>query len=202
MDALLARPGLLRVGVVLVALLLIGGVLRWQQAQTVRLEAAQTQVSQPTAARALEDAASAASAGAGENGASEVAPLPLVTAYTAASITAAQTGQVGLLAPYLVPDSALWARIAGEYARRAAAGETHQPTLVRWGLVGQTATATDATVELQEQWNDVRVRAGETAVTRTGIVQRVRYALQRPAATDRWQIAAIEVQVILPGTTR
>lgn len=190
MEGLLARPGLLRVGVVLVALLLMGGVLRWRGVQRAHLAAAELRASQPSAA------------GAVENTASDASPLAVVTTYTAASITAAQTGQVELLAPYLVPDSALWARIAGEYARRAAAGETHQPTLVRWGLVGQTATATGATVELQEQWNAVRVRAGETAVARTGIVQRVRYALQRPAATDRWQIAAIEVQVILPGTTR
>lgn len=190
MDLLVARPGLLRVGVILVALLLVGGVLRWHQVQRTHLAAAQPPVSESTTARGLEDADSDAS------------PLALVTAYTAASITAAQTGQVGLLAPYLVPDSALWARIAAEYARRAAAGETHQPTLVRWGVVEQRATATHATVELQEQWDAVRLRPGQPAVTRTGIVQRVRYALQRAAATERWQIAAIEVQVILPGTTR
>lgn len=182
------RPAFVRTVVCLVALLLGAASLRWQQAAAVRLHAVT-----PGATRTLNTAP-------GDR--LTISPLGVIAAYTAASITAAQTGQVTLLAPYLVPDSPLWVRIAAEYARRAAAGETHQPTLARWGLVEQTATETRATVELQEQWDDVRLVRGQPPVTRTGIVQRIRYDLQRPAATDRWQIAAIEVQVILPGTTR
>lgn len=182
----------MRAVVILAALILSGGVLRWQGAQVARLAAAHNMHASAPLPPAVADAAPPTG----------TTPLAVVTAYTAASITAAQTGQVTLLAPYIAADSTVWRRITTEYERRAAVQETHQPTLLRWGIVQQTTTAISATVELQEHWDDVRLRPGQAAVTRQNILQRVRYRLQRPSATDAWQIAAIETQVILAGTTR
>lgn len=185
---MMRRPALVRAVVCLVALLLGAATLRWQRAAADRLATAPVVLGSgmPVPAPVPPDSS----------------PLGVIAAYTAASITAAQTGSGARLDPYFVPGTAVQARIRAEYQRRATVGETHQPTLIRWGVVRSEIGATAAVLDLQEQWTDTRMRPGQPDVRRDGILQRVRYQLTRPTATAPWQIAAVDVAVILPGTTR
>jgi hypothetical protein len=182
------RPALLRTVVCLVALALGAGTLRWQRAAADRLATAPVAPSSGLYAPAAAPPDSS--------------PLGVIAAYTAASITAAQTGTVARLDPNLVPGTAVQARIRAESQRRAAISETHRPELVRWGVVRSEISATAAVLDLQEQWTDTRMRPGQPDVRRAGILQRVRYQLTRPAVTAPWQIVAIEVQVMVSGTAR
>ncbi len=129
---------------------------------------------------------------------SMASPLDLISAYNAASITVGETGQAAVMQPFLTSDGAAWQAVQHEFARRAARAEIHRPRLVRWGVVEQSATATEATVETQEVWDDETLVAGVLVDARRGLIQRVRYHLLRPDSTQPWLIDTIDSQIILP----
>jgi hypothetical protein len=125
-------------------------------------------------------------------------PLEVVAAYNAASITAGATGRADVLLPFLAPDGAAWRAAEREFARRAEHGERHHPTLVRWGIVEQRTAATHASIHTQEVWDDETVIAGVLVDARRGMVQRIRYDLERPDPSQPWRIETVESQIILP----
>lgn len=131
--------------------------------------------------------------GADRQGASDEQsePLAVVAAYNQASITAALLGRADGMAPYLASDGTAWAEVQAEYQRRAARGETHAPTLTRWGVL-QVAVAHDtAQVETQEQWDDITSVGGVVISSRRGILTHNTYELRRVAPSGRWQITTV-----------
>ena len=121
----------------------------------------------------------------------DAAVLAVVTAYNQASITAAVLNTTEPMAPLLAPDGDAWAEVQAEYARRVARGETHAPALTRWGVLAVSVQGDTATVETQEQWDDITSVGGAVIASRRGILTRNVYTLQRSAAGARWQIAAV-----------
>src|SRR6266545_7410958 len=80
---------------------------------------------------------------------SEAAIVALITAYNQASITAAVLGRADVMAPYLASDGQAWADVQAEYARRSTRGETHNPSLTRWGILRIEIADDTATIETQ-----------------------------------------------------
>ncbi len=117
--------------------------------------------------------------------------LAVVAAYNQASITAAVLNTTEPMAPLLAPDGSAWVEIQAEYARRATRGETHAPALTRWGVLAVSVQGNSATVETQEQWDDITSVGGAVIASRRGILTRNVYTLQWSASGARWQIAAV-----------
>lgn len=117
--------------------------------------------------------------------------LAVVAAYNQASITAAALGRVDVMAPYLAPDGPAWADVQAEYARRATRGETHEPTLTRWGVLHADVTGTTARIETQEQWDDVASVGGEVLSSQRGMLTQNTYTLRRNTTNGRWQITTV-----------
>lgn len=116
--------------------------------------------------------------------------LAIVAAYNQTSITAAVLNSTEPMTPLLVPDGSAWAEVQAEYRRRVARGETHEPTLTRWGVLAVSVLDDTATVETQEQWDDITSVGAMVIASRRGILTRNVYTLQRSPAAG-WQIAAV-----------
>ena len=121
----------------------------------------------------------------------DAAALAVVAAYNQASITAAVLNTTEPMELLLAPDGSAWAEVQAEYARRAARGETHAPALTRWGVLTVSVQGDTATVETQEQWDDITSVGGQVVASRRGILTRNVYTLQRSASGASWQIAAV-----------
>jgi hypothetical protein len=116
--------------------------------------------------------------------------LAIVAAYNQASITAAVLGRPDPMAPFVSPDSQTWADILAEYARRVTRGEAHGPTLTRWGVLRIAVHGDTATVETQEQWDDITSLGGQVVSSVRGLLTRNTYTLGR-TATNNWQITNV-----------
>ena len=121
----------------------------------------------------------------------DAAVLAIAAAYNQASITAAALNSTEPMAPLLAADGSAWAEVQAEYARRSARGETHNPALTRWGVLAISVQGDTATVETQEQWDDITSVGGAVIASRRGILTRNVYAIQRSASGAGWQIAAV-----------
>ena len=119
------------------------------------------------------------------------AVLAVVAAYNQASITAAVLSTTEPMAPLLAPNGSAWAEVQAEYARRSARGETHAPALTRWGVLAISVQGDTATVETQEQWDDMTSVGGAVIASRRGILTRNVYTLQRSLSEVGWQINAV-----------
>jgi hypothetical protein len=125
------------------------------------------------------------------------AVLNAVAAYNQASITAAMLGRVDMLAPYLAPDGQAWAEVQAEYQRRAARGEAHEPALTRWGVMRIAVADDTATVETQEQWDDITTVGGQVAASRRGILTRNTYTLRRSQSMGSWLITDVVTTTLI-----
>jgi hypothetical protein len=123
--------------------------------------------------------------------------LNVVAAYNQASITAAVLGRADPMAPYLAPDGRTWAEVQAEYARRATRGEAHDPALTRWGVLRIAVDGDTATVETQEQWDDLTTVGGQVVSSKRGIMTRNTYTLRRSPGMGRWLITHVETTTIL-----
>jgi hypothetical protein len=123
--------------------------------------------------------------------------LNVVAAYNQASITAAVLGRADPMAPYLAPDGTTWAEVQVEYARRATRGEAHDPALTRWGVLRIAVDGDTATVETQEQWDDLTSVGGQIVSSKRGILTRNTYTLRRSPGMGRWLITHVETTTIL-----
>lgn len=128
---------------------------------------------------------------------SEAAVLSVVAAYNQASITAAVLGRADVLAPYLAPASQPWAAAQAEYQRRATRAETHDPSLIRWGVLRVAVQGDAATVETQEQWDDTTSVGGQLVSSRRGILTRNTYTLRRAPDTQRWHITDVATTTLI-----
>jgi hypothetical protein len=127
----------------------------------------------------------------------EAEVLNVVAAYNQASITAAVLGRADPMAPYLAPDGTTWAEVQAEYARRATRGEAHDPALTRWGVLRIAVDGETATVETQEQWDDLTTVGGQVVSSKRGILTRNIYTLRRSPGMGRWLITHVETTTIL-----
>jgi hypothetical protein len=123
--------------------------------------------------------------------------LSVIAAYNQASITAAVLGRVDPMAPYLAADSTTWSLVRAEYQRRAQRGETHDPALTRWGVLRILAEGDNATVETQEQWDDITSIGGQVMSSRRGILTRNTYTLRRAPDPQRWLIIDVATTTII-----
>jgi len=123
--------------------------------------------------------------------------VAVVAAYNQASITAALLGRADVMAPYLAPDGTAWAEVQAEYQRRATKGERHDPALTRWGILRTEMSDATATVETQEQWDDIVSLGGQVISSRRGILTRTIYELRRSSAQGRWVITDISSTPII-----
>jgi hypothetical protein len=117
--------------------------------------------------------------------------LNVVAAYNQASIAAAVLGRPDPIASYLAPDGKTWEEVQAEYQRRATRGETHNPALSRWGVLQIVVDGDTATVETQEQWDDVISVGGQVVSSRRGILTRNTYTLRRSPSLNRWLITDV-----------
>jgi hypothetical protein len=189
LGRLLARPRALQVAGIVVGLALVALTLRplvWPGQQPAQATAAeQAAPTLPTPAAQL------------TSGERDAEVLNVIAAYNQASITAAVFGRVDVLAPYLAPDGTTWAEVQAEYQRRAARGEAHDPALTRWGVLRIAMAGDTATVETQEQWDDITSVRGQVVASRRGILTRNTYTLRRSASMDRWQITDIATTTLI-----
>jgi hypothetical protein len=123
--------------------------------------------------------------------------LAVVAAYNQASIAAAVLNKADAMAPYLAPDGQAWAQIQAEYQRRATKGETHDPALTRWGILQIAVKSDTATVETQEQWDDIASVGGEVVSSKRGILTRNTYELRRSPSPGRWLITAVTSTLVI-----
>jgi hypothetical protein len=119
------------------------------------------------------------------------AAIDLVAAYNQASIAAAVLNRADALAAYLTTDGSAWADAQAEYQRRASTGETHHPTLSRWGILRVAIDADTAIVETQEQWDDLTSVDGAVVSSKRGLLTQNVYYLRRAPSTERWLITTI-----------
>jgi hypothetical protein len=117
--------------------------------------------------------------------------LNVVATYNQASIAAAVLGRPDPMTPYLAPDGKTWAEVQAEYQRRATRGETHNPALSRWGVLQIVVDADTATLETQEQWDDVVSIGGQVVSSQRGILTRNSYTLRRSPSLGRWLITDV-----------
>jgi hypothetical protein len=190
LGRLLARPRALQAAGIVVGLAIVALTLRpliWPGA------------SPPVQATAAEQAAPALSTPAPQltPGELDAEVLNVVAAYNQASITAAVLGQVDAMAPYLAPDGRAWAEIQAEYQRRAARGEAHDPALARWGVLRIAVAGDTATIETQEQWDDITSVSGQVVTSRRGILTRNTYTLHRSPMINRWLITDIATTTLI-----
>jgi hypothetical protein len=125
------------------------------------------------------------------------AVLAVVAAYNQASITAAVLGRVDTMLPFLAPDGRTWPEVQVEYQRRAARGEAHEPALTRWGVLRIAVAGDTATVETQEQWDDITSVSGQVVTSRRGILIRNTYTLRHAPRTDRWLISDVVTTTLI-----
>jgi hypothetical protein len=125
------------------------------------------------------------------------AVLSVVAAYNQASIAAAVLGRADSMAAYLAVDGATWSLVQAEYARRATRGETHEPALTRWGVLRLAVEGNSATVETQEQWDDMTSIGGQVISSRRGILTRNTYTLRRAPDPTRWLITDVATTTII-----
>jgi hypothetical protein len=123
--------------------------------------------------------------------------LDVVAAYNQASITAAVLNRADVMAPYLAPDGKAWAEVQAEYERRATRGEAHDPAMTRWGVLRIAANGDTATVETQEEWDDVTSVAGQVVSSRRGILTHHIYELRRSPSMGRWLITNIRTTGVI-----
>jgi hypothetical protein len=123
--------------------------------------------------------------------------LSVVAAYNQASIAAAVLGRPDPMAPYLAPDGKTWAEVQAEYQRRATRGETHDPALSRWGVLQIAVDSDIATVETQEQWDDVMSVGGQVVSSRRGILTHNTYTLRRSPSSNRWLITNVATTTLI-----
>jgi hypothetical protein len=193
LGRLLTRPRALQVAGIVVGLALVALTVRplvWPGAPYVT----------PANATALGSGLAPALPTAGSltsSGERDAEVLNVVAAYNQASITAAVFGRVDTMAPYLAPDGRTWAEVQAEYQRRAARGEAHDPALTRWGVLRLAMAGDTATVETQEQWDDITSVGGQVVASRRGILTRNTYTLRRSASMDRWLITDIATTTLI-----
>jgi hypothetical protein len=125
------------------------------------------------------------------------AVLAVVAAYNQASITAAVLGRVDTMLPFLAPDGQTWAEIQAEYQRRAARGEAHEPALIRWGVLRIAVAGESATLETQEQWDDITSVGGHIVASRRGILTRNTYTLRHFPSTGSWLITDVATTTLI-----
>jgi len=125
-------------------------------------------------------------------------PLAVVAAYNAASIAAAASGDVSLVLQFFAAGSSEPQVIHAEFARRAARGEQHRSSLVRWGVAEQHIQGSSASIVTQEVWDDEIFRNGERVDTRRGTIVRIRYSLSRTSAAEQWRIHTIDSTTVMP----
>jgi hypothetical protein len=123
--------------------------------------------------------------------------LNVVAEYNQASIAAAVLGRSDPMAPYLAPDGKTWEEVQAEYQRRATRGETHNPALTRWGVLQIVVDGDAATVETQEQWDDVISVGGQVVSSRRGILTRNSYTLRHSPSLNRWQITNVATTTLI-----
>ncbi len=88
-------------------------------------------------------------------------------------------------------------QVQAEYARRATRGETHEPALTRWGVLRIAVDGNSATVETQEQWDDITSIGGQVISSRRGILTRNTYTLRRAPDPARWLITDVATTTII-----
>jgi hypothetical protein len=192
LGRLLAHPRALQLSGLVVGLALVAVTVRplaWPGVPHVA--PANTTAAEHTSAPALPTPASLA---AGERDADV---LNVVAAYNQASITAAVVGRVDSIAPYLASDSQTWAEVQAEYQRRAARGEAHEPALSLWGVLRIDVAGDTATVETQEQWDDITSVGGQVVTSRRGILTRNTYTLRHAPSMDRWLITDVVTTTLI-----
>ena len=123
--------------------------------------------------------------------------LNVVAAYNQASITAAVLGRADPMAPYLAPDGTTWAEVQAEYARRATRGEAHDPALTRWGVMRIAVDGDTATVETQEQWDDLTSVGGQVVSSKRGILTRNTYTLRHAQSMGSWLITDVATTTLI-----
>ncbi|SRR5258706_9776821 len=193
LGRLLGRPRALQLVGVLIGIMMVALALRplvWQ----TQVPAASYAPSSETASipvPATEPLAQLAANG----GQDEV--LNVIAAYNQASITAAVLGRPDPMAPYLAPDGSTWAEVQAEYQRRATRGETHDPALSRWGVLQIVVDADIATVETQEQWDDMMSIGGQVVSSRRGMLTRNTYTLRRSPSLNRWLITDVATTTLI-----
>ena len=125
------------------------------------------------------------------------AVIAVVTAYNQASIAAAVLNRPDALAPYLAPEGSAWADVQAEYQRRTGRGESHEPALTRWGILGVAIDRDSATIETQELWDDRTTIDGLLISSRRGMLTRNTYALRAAPDTGRWLITTITTTTVI-----
>lgn len=116
--------------------------------------------------------------------------IATVAAYNQASITAAVIGDPAPMTAFLARDGAARTAVQQEYVRRKGRGETHDPSLTRWGVLHVQVDGITAQLETQEQWDDVMSVGGQVVSSRRGLLSRNLYTLQRDAHGN-WQIITV-----------
>jgi hypothetical protein len=185
LGRVLAHPRLLQAIGVMLGMLMIAFAFRPLIIPSSRPGATEAQ---PIASSAVLDAAALTTATAASE---EAAVLELVLAYNQASIRAAVLNTPDPMAPYLAPDGAAWTEVQTEYQRRTASGETHEPTLTRWGLLRLTFNGDTAKVETQEQWDDITRVSRVIVASKRGILTHNTYELRRAPDTGDWRITTV-----------
>jgi hypothetical protein len=187
---MLAHPQLLRVLGIAIGVLMVVLTLRPLIVPSPRtgVETA------PALARSTEPSRGASAAAGGSD---EEAVLGVVTAYNQASITAAVLNTAEPMAPYLAPEDSAWASVQAEYQRRARRGETHDPALTRWGVLRIAVNGDTATVETQEQWDDITSVGGVLIASKRGILTRNTYDLRRSSGAEGWRITTVASTVVV-----
>jgi hypothetical protein len=186
LTTLLARPRLLQIAAALIGVALLLLTLRaplWEETST-----SSPKLEQPRPAIQPAPAAPA--------GTDEQIALNTVALYNQASIDAAAGGRPDAMAPFLAADSRVWADIQSEYKRRAARREGHEPTLTRWGVLQIAFRNGIATIETQEQWDDITKVDGQVLSSKRGILTRNTYTLRRDAGAS-WLITEITTTTII-----
>ena len=97
---------------------------------------------------------------------------------------------------FLAPEGSAWAAVQAEYQRRATRGESHDPALTRWGVLRIAVTGDIATVETQEQWDDIASVGGQVISSQRGILTHNTYDLRRSPSTGRWLITTVSSALI------
>ena len=123
--------------------------------------------------------------------------LNVVAAYNQASIAAAVLGRPDPMAPYLAPDGKTWDEVQAEYQRRATRSETHNPALTRWGVLRIAVASDIATIETQEQWDDMMSVGGQVVSSQRGILTHNIYTLRRSPSLNLWLITDVATTTVI-----
>jgi hypothetical protein len=185
LGRLLAHPRLLQAIGVALGVLMVAFAFRPLIIPSSRPGATEAQ---PIASSAALDAAGLTTATAPSD---EAVVLELVMAYNQASIRAAVLNTPDPMAGYLALDGAAWIEVQAEYQRRTASSETHEPALTRCGLLRLTFNGDTATVDTQEQWDDITRISGVVVASKRGTLTHNTYELRRSSDTGDWRITTV-----------